>query len=308
MWRPSILLFAFLPAILAWGAPDDRDRLPPDGAPVTRHYASVDALQVHYRQAGPERADSARPVIALHQSPNSSQVFVEFLSVLGKDRRAIAPDTPGFGASDRPPTRPDITDYASTMEGFARALELGAVDVIGYHTGGAIAIEWARQHPERIAHLMLVGVPAFTEEERARFREAPWPAPSPLDAAMLTREWEGSKGWQGPGQSDRSIERTFLAKINAGQTAWWGPDAVFRYPLLERLAEVDQPLTVIRAGDDLWEATERVRSVRPDAAYIDLPEYKFALFEIAPERLANLARSAFDTPPVPAPNASGDTP
>lgn len=83
---------------------------------------------------------------------------------------------------------------------------------------------------------------------------------------------------------------------------------MFRYPLLERLAEVDHPLTVIRAGDDLWEATERVRSVRPGATYIDLPEYKFALFEIAPERLASLARSAFDTPPASGPGAPGDTP
>jgi pimeloyl-ACP methyl ester carboxylesterase len=229
----------------------------------------------------------------LHQSPNSSQVFVEFLSVFASDRRVIAPDTPGFGSSDRPPAQPTIADYAALMEQFARDLELGAVDVIGYHTGGAIAIEWARRHPERITHLMLVGVPAFTAEERARFRESPWPTPAALDADLLSREWRGSKSWQGPGQSDRSIERTFLAKITAGQTAWWGPDAVFRYPLLERLAEIPHPLTVIRAGDDLWEATERVRTVRPDARYIDLPEYKFALFEIAPERLADLAREAF---------------
>ncbi len=69
---------------------------------------------------------------------------------------------------------------------------------------------------------------------------------------------------------------------------------MFRYPLLERLAEVTHPLTVVRAGDDLWEATERVRAVRPEARFIDLPEYKFALFEIAPERLAALAREAFD--------------
>ena len=40
---------------------------------------------------------------------------------------------------------------------------------------------------------------------------------------------------------------------------------------------------MIRAGDDLWEATERVRSVRPGTRFIELPEYKFALFEIAPE-------------------------
>ncbi len=295
MLRSLFAVLLTLPLAQVWGSPDDRSRIPEGGEAVTRHYATVNSLQIHYRQAGAGRPMAARPVIALHQSPNSSQVYVEFLAVLGADRHVIAPDTPGFGGSDRPLRQPTIADYAGFMEGFVQALGLETVDVIGYHTGGAIAIEWARRHPERIAHLMLVGVPAFTPEEIARFSESPWPTPAPLDATMLTREWKGSKSWQGPGQDDRSIERTFLAKINAGQTAWWGPDAVFRYPLLERLADIHHPLTVVRAGDDLWEATERVRTVRPDARFVDLPEYKFALFEIAPERLAELARDAFGT-------------
>lgn len=300
MTRLMTALLFCLSAGLASGSPDDRDRIPDGGESVTRHYVTVDSVQIHYRQAGQAGDTTPRPVVALHQSPNSSQVFVEFLSVLARDRRVMAPDTPGFGSSDRPPRQPTIADYAGFMEGFARNLGLGTVDVIGYHTGGVIAIEWARRYPERLRHLMLVGVPAFNPEERARFLESPWPKPEALDADMLAREWQGSKGWQGPGQSDRSIERTFLAKINAGQTAWWGPDAVFRYPLLERLADVPHPLTVIRAGDDLWEATERVREVRPEARFIDLPEYKFALFEIAPERLATLAREAFDAKTEPA--------
>ena len=54
-----------------------------------------------------------------------------------------------------------------------------------------------------------------------------------------------------------------LAKIGAGQTGWWGPAAVFRYPLLERLAATRQPLTLVRANDDLWEATARARAARP---------------------------------------------
>jgi pimeloyl-ACP methyl ester carboxylesterase len=227
MLRTLAAVLLLLSLTGTWASPDDRSRIPDGGEAVTRHYATVDSLQIHYRQAGAGRQTVKRPVIALHQSPNSSQVFVEFLSVFASDRRVIAPDTPGFGSSDRPPAQPTIADDAA------------------------------------------------------------------LDADLLSREWQGSKSWQGPGQSDRSIERTFLAKITAGQTAWWGPDAVFRYPLLERLAEIPHPLTVIRAGDDLWEATERVRTVRPDARFIDLPEYKFALFEIAPERLADLAREAF---------------
>ena len=182
-------------------SPDDRDRIPEGGETVSRHYATVESLQLHYRQAGSGKPSAARPVVALHQSPNSSQVYVEFLAVLGADRRVIAPDTPGFGGSDRPLQKPTIEDYAGFMEGFARKLNLPAVDVIGYHTGGAIAIEWARRHPDRIAHLKQVGVPAFTREEIARFSESPWPTPAPsariaeAHVSVIARRAVRAKAW-----------------------------------------------------------------------------------------------------------------
>lgn len=294
-WLTAVLLCLFLPGapFSVEAAPADRERIPADGAPVTRHFAGAGELQLHYRRAGPAGGEQ-RPVICLHQSPNSSQVYVEFLAELGRDRLVLAPDTPGYGESDRPRAQPSVADYAAIFERFAKELDLAEVDLVGYHTGAAVAIEWALAAPERVRNLLLVGVPAFTPEEVTEFSASPWPKPRPLSAAMLTEEWDGSKSWQGPGQPDASVERTFLAKIGAGRTAWWGPAAVFEYPLLERLAQTRQPLTLVRAGDDLWEATARARAARPDADFVEAPEYKFAVFEIAPERMAALARARFD--------------
>lgn len=290
----ALALCLIAATVTAIAAPADRERQLPGGAPVTRHFAGAGGLQLHYRRAAPPEPSAHRPVVCLHQSPNSSQVYVEFLSELGRDRLALAPDTPGYGESDIPSEQPDIAAYADSFEAFAAGLELGEIDVVGYHTGASVAVEWALRHPERIAHLVLVGVPAFTPEEVRRFSASPWPKPEPLSEAMLVREWKGSKSWQGEGQSDRSVERTFLAKIGAGRTGWWGPAAVFRYPLLERLAATTQPLTLVRANDDLWEATARARAARPDAEFVEVPEYKFAVFEAAPERMAAVARARFD--------------
>lgn len=289
--RTACLLSLATALPLAQAGPADRSRQVEQGEPVTRHFAWAGELQIHYRQAGhPDPAAGVRPVVCLHQSPNSSQVFVEFLSELGRDRLSLAPDTPGYGESDVPGQQPSIADYARTMEQWAESLNLGPVDIVGYHTGAAIGVEWSLRHPGRVHSLTLVGVPAFTEEEQEQFSRKPWPNPAPLSEDQLSREWRGSKSWQGPGQSDDSIERTFLAKINAGQTAWWGPAAVFDYPMLERLALTTAPVLIIRAGDDLWEATERASAARPDATVIDLPEFKFAVFEIAPQKLAAVVR------------------
>lgn len=289
------LFLALLAAPHAGAQFDDLARLPDDGRPVARAYAAVDGLQVHYREARPA-PDVAQgvPVVALHQSPNSGQVFLEFMAVLARDRRVIAPDTPGFGQSDRPHTRPSVADYAAWMEGLARHLDLSRVDVVGYHTGASIAVEWALRYPDRVRRLWLVGLPAFTAEEREALRAKPWPDPSPLDAERVAAEWHGSKGWQGPGQSDTSLERTYLAKLGAGRHGWWGPAAVFEHPFLERLKEVSQPVLVTRPRDDLWDITGRVRTVLPALEMVDLPDRGFAVFEVDPDRMAGLARRAFD--------------
>lgn len=276
---------------------DDIARLPADGQPVARAYATVDGLQLHYRTAGPgAKQEDYPPVIALHQSPNSGQVFLEFMAVLAQDRRVIAPDTPGFGQSDRPRTRPAVVDYAAWMDEFTDQLGLGTVDVIGYHTGASIAVEWALRHPERVRRLWLVGLPAFTEEEREELLARPWPDPSPLSAERVVAEWRGSVTWQGPGQSDVSLERTYLAKLGAGRYGWWGPAAVFGHAFLERLALVTQPVRIARPRDDLWEITDRVRAALPQLEVTDVPDRGFAVFEVEPERMAALARLAFDEP------------
>lgn len=295
------LCLAFVGLLLLLGAggaaqasPVDRDRIPPGGQEVTRHYATVDGLQVHYRAAKPAPGRGRAPtVFALHQSPNSSQVYVEFMALLARDRRVIAPDTPGFGQSDAPERQPAIADYARIMDGLAEQLGESEVDLVGYHTGAATAVEWALANPARVRRLWLVGVPAFNADERARLGASPWPNPAPLDAERVAAEWEGSKSWQGPGQSDASVERTFLAKLASGRTGWWGAAAVFDHDLLARLALVRQPVGVARPRDDLWDITSRVREVRPGLEVVDLPAFGFAVFEVAPERMAELAREEF---------------
>lgn len=279
---------------------DDAQRISPEGQAVTRNYAEVEGLQIHYREARPPSGVTPRrPVIALHQSPNSGQVYVEFMSLLAADRRVIAPDTPGFGQSDRPLEAPSIADYARWMDGLADALGLEAVDLVGYHTGASIAVEWAIANPQRVQRLWLVGLPAFNAEERARLAKDPWPNPAPLDALRVAEEWKGSKRWQGPGQSDASVERTFLAKLGSGRQGWWGPAAVFAHDFLGRLGLVEQRVAVVRPKDDLWDITQRVRTALPHIEVVDVPDRGFAVFEVDPERMAGMARQALDQPETP---------
>jgi pimeloyl-ACP methyl ester carboxylesterase len=73
--------------------------------------------------------------------------------------RVVAPDLPGFGASEKPPA----SRFPYGVEAFAEAvadlyggLELGRAAVVGHGLGGAVALTLAARHPELVARLVLV--------------------------------------------------------------------------------------------------------------------------------------------------------
>ncbi len=283
-------------AVTAVADPADLRRFEGRPADVEREFVRVGYGQLHLRRATP-RAGVGRgelPVLLFHQSPNSSQVFVEFMAELGADRVVVAPDTPGFGESDLPARQPDIAFYANAMAELADALGFERVQLVGYHTGAAIAIELARARPELVDALVLVGIPAFNEEEQAEFRAKPWPLPRAEDGSHVQEEWDRSTQWRGPGQSEESVVRTFNEKLGAGQTAWWGAHAAIHYDTLAMLPEVEAPILFIRPQDDLWETSLRALPALGDSPRIDLPDYGFGLFEVIPGRLASTVRAFLD--------------
>jgi pimeloyl-ACP methyl ester carboxylesterase len=67
-------------------------------------------------------------------------------------------------------------------------------------------------------------------------------------------------------------------------------EAAAQYPLRERLARLSQRLLVLRAHDDLYEATARVREVLPAARLTELPQSTAEVLAQAPQRIAEAAR------------------
>lgn len=83
--------------------------MPGSGQANSKSDVSFDALQIEglniaYREAG----DLANPtVLLLHGFPTSAHMFRELIPVLAEQYHVIAPDYPGFGASDMP----DAAEY-----------------------------------------------------------------------------------------------------------------------------------------------------------------------------------------------------
>jgi pimeloyl-ACP methyl ester carboxylesterase len=99
---------------------------------------------------------NGRPLLFLHGA-GGFRAEDEFVGLLGRHRRVIAPSHPGFGISPLPDwiDRPD--DIAHIYLSLLDRLGLAAIDLIGCSLGGWIGAELASMVPERFQRIALVG-------------------------------------------------------------------------------------------------------------------------------------------------------
>ncbi len=126
---------------------------------TTSHDVDVNGTKVHYLSCG-----DGEPVLMLHGWPTSSHLWRDILPIVGRSKRAIALDLPGYGWSDKPPgTRYSFTYYEKILEGFADALSITSTDLVVHDLGGPVGIFWALRHPERVGKLALLNTLVYPE-------------------------------------------------------------------------------------------------------------------------------------------------
>jgi pimeloyl-ACP methyl ester carboxylesterase len=263
-----------------------------DPTRVERGYAPCRYGQVHLRRAF--GGDMKPPVLCFHQVPNSGQVFEQFLERIGADRLAIAFDTPGYGMSDPAPDPQTIEAYARGLGDAIGSLGLAdrPVDLVGYHTGAAIAASLAAGGELRVRRMVLVAVPVFSAAERASFGAQP-PIAFDEDGDWAREEWRRSWHWRGPGQSRESVLRTFAEKMRPGARER-GARAIAAFDMAGALRASTAPLLLVRPKDDLWEATGRALDLRPDVGHVELPGLGHGVWEVAPQRMDEIVRQFLD--------------
>lgn len=114
----------------------------------------VDALGIHtaYYTAG---EPNGRPVILLHGTSSSADVYRETMHELADEFWLIAPDLPGFGHSEH--TEPyTLSHLVEWLAAFRHALDLPPALLVGHSFGGALAVSFAASDPEDVLGLLLV--------------------------------------------------------------------------------------------------------------------------------------------------------
>lgn len=194
--------------------------------------------------------DELTTLICLHASSSTGRCFLELSRILGKTRSIYSPDLPGCGESDAPPKALSITGYAEALGDFIDSMRFRQIDLLGAHSGAAVAAELAIARPKVVRKLVMVGAPVLDETERKSYRDLSAP--------------EG-----------------------LSQGALWARAAVIDWKAEARLPLLKQALLVLRPKDNFWEAGGRVSKYVAGAKVVDLPDQDKRFLEAQPKVAAD---------------------
>jgi pimeloyl-ACP methyl ester carboxylesterase len=117
------------------------------------HQTVIDGAKVNYLDLG---SGDGAPVMFIHGLAGQWQNWLENIPRIAQERRVLAPDLPGHGASDPPREDISISGCARMVHGLAEQVGIDRAVVVGNSMGGFVASEVAIQFSDFVERLMLV--------------------------------------------------------------------------------------------------------------------------------------------------------
>lgn len=278
----ATFLFAFDPDghLLEINQPHFEDE---PGVGIRRDFADTRAGQLHYR-ASPAR--KGRPLVLLHQTPLSGRMYQTLLPLLAEQRQVYAPDTPGYGESDGFDQPPAISDYSDALIDWLDAVGETEVDLFGYHTGAAIAVDLAARYPNRVRSVILMSVPLFSKEQTQN-----WDLNEPelfADGSHLLAMWNSTYDNRAPQQTLPMVAATVAEKQRAGQNEWLALRALKDYPLADSLQALTMPVAVFSTADGLQENSSKAADIVNAASVIHRSDWRYGIFDTEADEIASM--------------------
>ncbi len=246
---------------------------PRSAAAPAREFVNVGRRQLLVRSAG-----SGPAVIALAPLPYSSAVLEPLIMRLARDFTVFAPDSAGYGRSDRlEREEPAIEDFAQDLVALVDALELERFALVGVQFGALVALAAALTAPDRVESLVLRELPLFAPELGAQLRARYVPQIVPrADGGHLLEHWLARRNehvffpWYDtaranrldidlslPGTLERRLDAGVLEQMLAGDGLAVGYRAMFSADVAGMLAAITVPATVVESASDLIPASRR---------------------------------------------------
>ena len=160
-WEIAVLAASLTLTANATNKDKNQDKM--DGQKIGYKTSQVGNVKIFYREAG----SPSRPTIVLfHGYPSSSHMFRDLIPKLASRYHVIAPDLPGFGYSDQPPT--DKFDYTfahitDVMDEFLTSIGVEKYSVYAFDYGSPVSFRLFVKHPEKIQAIISQDGNAYEE-------------------------------------------------------------------------------------------------------------------------------------------------
>ncbi|MEO0015140.1 MAG: hypothetical protein RLZZ535_3529 [Cyanobacteriota bacterium] len=122
-------------------------------------YIELDSVKIRYWQQG-----EGEPIILLHGGNSCIEIWSFNINQLAQHYRVYAFDMVGAGRSDKPVADYSLDYQVGFLRRFMDALNITRPTLMGNSMGGAIALKFAIQFPERVNKLILVSSFALGRE------------------------------------------------------------------------------------------------------------------------------------------------
>jgi len=222
-----------------------------------------------------------------------SPVWRHWLRDLSAHRRLLRYDELGCGLSDWDATEYSVDAWVQHLESVVDANGLDRFPLLGVSQGGAVAIEYAVRHPDRVTHLILYGAYGRGRLQRAATEQQRREAAIDLELAQL--------GW---GRNDDSFMQVFTTQFlpdgtreqweafNELQRRTTSPDNAVRFlrafadiNVIASAARVALPTLILHATDELrvpFSAAEELAETIPGSELVALDSKNHILIEHEP--------------------------
>ena len=213
---------------------------------VRRGYLDFEAGQLHYRYCGREQSPL---LLLLHQTPSSSAMYAHLMPLLAEEFFVIAVDTPGFGNSDPLPGDVSIAAFSDAIYNAVSAHFDRPALVFGHHTGAAIAVQLAFDHPEFVRALALSGPTFLSEAQKQALPLAAKSIPWDPEGTHWRLMWQRLRAKDPEADLALSVRETLLA-FTCGDYYEASYRAVTEQDVAHQLPVIDCPALVFAGGRD----------------------------------------------------------
>ena len=237
--------------------------------------------QLHWRMMAPESEPQGADLYCFSPAPFGSIAFTSIMPHLAQNRRVIAPDYPGQAGSDGTVISPTIESYAASMRAVIDDLSGDrSIDVLGFHSGCLVAAELKREMPKRIDHAVLIDVPAFDPETRAKFLSMvgqPFEVSACLES--LSKAWDMAVTKRLETQSLAHSLAMFADTVGNGPRMNATFHAAFTYDIEASFKALQEQVTIMASQSALLDPSRRAADLISESVLIEMLDVKRSVLD-----------------------------